>query len=42
MLLIFFNPNRAEIFSHLIHEGGGGSNWTPPLISNHSGHEGTN
>ena len=29
-----FNPNRAEIFSHLIHAGGGGeSNWTPPSLS---------
>ena len=25
------NPNRAEIFSHLIHARGGGSYMTPPL-----------
>ena len=27
------NPNRAEIFSHLIHAGGGGSYMTPPPLS---------
>ena len=29
--LIFLNPNRAEIFSHLIHAGGGGSYLTSLL-----------
>ena len=28
-----FNPNCAEIFSHLIHAGGGGSYMTPPPLS---------
>ena len=27
---IFVNPNRAEIFSHLIHAGGGGRGPTGP------------
>ena len=35
------NPICAEIFSHPI-GAGGGSRMTPPLISGHSGHKGTN
>ena len=41
ILVEFINPNRAEIFSHLIHAGGGVI-YDPPLISGHSGHKGTN
>ena len=36
------NPDRAEIFNHLIHAGGGGVIYDPPLISVHSGLKGTN
>ena len=28
-----YNPNRAEIFSHLIHAGGGGVLQDPPPLS---------
>ena len=28
-----FNPNRAEISSHLIHAGGGGVIYDPPPLS---------